>query len=88
MSDQGTTRREVLTKAVYVTPLLITLKATLAFAATGSGLGGVTPPPVSDPAPAGHTGSDAAASPPQDEQVTDHPGTRRWSRHHPRWHIR
>jgi hypothetical protein len=38
MSDQGTTRREVITKAVYVAPLLITLKANLAFAATGSGL--------------------------------------------------
>jgi hypothetical protein len=38
MSDQGTTRREVIKKAVYVTPVLLTLKANLAFASTGSGL--------------------------------------------------
>jgi hypothetical protein len=38
MSDQGTARREVIKMAVYVTPLLITLKANLEFASTGSGL--------------------------------------------------
>jgi hypothetical protein len=38
MSDQGTTRREVIKKAVYVTPVLLTLKANLEFASAGSGL--------------------------------------------------
>jgi hypothetical protein len=38
MSDQGTTRREVMKKAVYATPILITLKANLEFASAGSGL--------------------------------------------------
>lgn len=43
MSDAGTTRREVLKKAAYTTPVLITLKANLEFASAGSGL-----PPSSD----------------------------------------
>jgi hypothetical protein len=38
MSDQGTTRREVIKKAVYATPILITLQANLELASTGSGL--------------------------------------------------
>jgi len=38
MSAQDTTRREVIKKAVYATPVLLTLKANLTFAATGSGL--------------------------------------------------
>jgi hypothetical protein len=37
MSDQDTTRREVIKKAVYATPVLITLKANLEFASAGSG---------------------------------------------------
>jgi hypothetical protein len=42
MSDEGTTRREVLKKAAYTTPVLVTLKANLALASAGSGA------PISD----------------------------------------
>jgi hypothetical protein len=37
MSETGTTRREVLTKAVYVAPVILTLAAVPAFASAGSG---------------------------------------------------
>ena len=38
MSTEGTTRREVLKKAAYTTPILISLKANLELASAGSGL--------------------------------------------------
>jgi hypothetical protein len=37
MADEATTRREILKKAAYATPVLITLKANLEFASAGSG---------------------------------------------------
>jgi hypothetical protein len=43
MADEATTRREVLKKAAYTTPILLTLKANLEFASAGSGL-----PPSND----------------------------------------
>jgi hypothetical protein len=40
MSETGTTRREVLTKAVYAAPVILTLAAIPAFASAGSGAPG------------------------------------------------
>ena len=37
MSDERITRREVLKKAAYVTPMILTMKANFAFASAGSG---------------------------------------------------
>jgi hypothetical protein len=60
MSDQNVARREVIKKAVYVTPVLLTLKANLEFASAGSGLpvrhdqgftGGLGQPTPVEPAP-------------------------------------
>lgn len=37
MSEERLTRREVLKKAAYVTPVILTLKANFSFASAGSG---------------------------------------------------
>ncbi len=37
MSEQQPTRREVLQKAVYISPVILTLPAVLSFASAGSG---------------------------------------------------
>ena len=37
MSEQQPTRREVLEKAVYISPVILTLPAVLSFASAGSG---------------------------------------------------
>jgi hypothetical protein len=73
MSDQGTTRREGITKAGYVTPLLIPLKANRAFAATGSGLAAPTDdvftggsgPPASGMAPPNRAAPGGSPPPPR-----------------------
>jgi hypothetical protein len=83
MSDQGTTRREVIKKAVYVTPLLITLKANLEFASTGSGLAapsdyvltGGSGPPASGTVPPDTTAPGGAPPPPlHDPPPAEHAG--------------
>ena len=37
MSDERITRREIIKKAAYIAPLIITVKANFAFASAGSG---------------------------------------------------
>jgi hypothetical protein len=37
MSDERITRREIIKKAAYITPLILTVKANFAFASAGSG---------------------------------------------------
>jgi hypothetical protein len=68
MSDEGTTRREVLRKAAYATPLLVTLKANLELASAGSGLPTSTDRVItggSEPMNAGNSTPGGSASPSQ-----------------------
>jgi hypothetical protein len=82
MSDVAHTRREILTKAAYITPLLVTFPANLAWASTGSGLPpsrdqGMTARPVSIhpsiPLPPN-------AGPPPENVVSERAGQRRRKR--------
>ncbi len=41
MTHPDVTRRDVLTKAAYMTPAIVTLPVLLSFAAAGSGEGGI-----------------------------------------------
>jgi hypothetical protein len=52
MAEADVTRREVLTKAVYMTPAIVTLPVLLSFASAGSGH------PGDDAAGSGHPGDD------------------------------
>jgi hypothetical protein len=52
MAEADMTRREVLTKAVYMTPAIVTLPVLLSFASAGSGH------PGSDAAGSGNPGAD------------------------------
>jgi hypothetical protein len=52
MAEADVTRREVLTKAVYMTPAIVTLPVLLSFASAGSGN------PGNDAAGSGNPGND------------------------------
>jgi hypothetical protein len=76
MADADVTRREVLTKAVYMTPAIVTLPVLLSFASAGSGH------PSAYSAGSGHPGDYSAGSGHPDD-AGDDGRHRRWKRGKP-----
>jgi hypothetical protein len=81
MANTDETRREVLTKAVYMTPAIVTLPVLLSFASAGSGN------PGGDAAGSGNPGGDAAGSgiPGDDAAGSGNPGDDGDDGRHKRW---